>query len=59
MSYKINETITFEPNGDNGFKLKNDNHQRLYYNVITVDSIIYNILKFHIWAIDIGDNRYT
>jgi len=30
MSYEINETITFEPNGDNGLKLKNDNHQRLY-----------------------------
>lgn len=42
MSYKINETITFEPNGDNGLTLKSDNHQRLYYNIITVDSIICN-----------------
>jgi len=39
MSYKINETITFKPNGDNGLKLKNDNHQRLYFNIIIVDSI--------------------
>lgn len=46
MSYKINETITFEPNGDNGLKLKIDNHQRLYYNIIIVDSIIYNKVSY-------------
>lgn len=51
MSYKINETITFEPNGDNGLKLENDNRRRyniiiLYLNII-VDSMIY-ITTFHI-----------
>jgi len=48
MSYKINETITFEPNGDNGLKLENNNHRRyniiiLYFNII-VDSITFHIL---------------